>query len=112
MKLSKAQQRVMDYAKTSIDKARSFADFETYFDEVHAKHFNGMYNSAEKLKARDRKSFEWWRKLWEAEKDAIVLTGNVNSRTLYKLQELGLIEIIDDGKNRSSGIDRIKVINY
>ena len=112
MKLSKAQQQVMDYAKEKIDRARSYTEFEAYFDEVHGKHFNGMFNSAEKFKANDPKGFEWWRNLWEEEKNATVITGNVNSRTLYKLQELGLIKIIEDGKNKSSGTDRIQILNH
>lgn len=114
MKLSKAQQQVMDRAKAKIDTARSYAEFDTYFEEVEIK--NGSYNNcsdtADKFRENNPRIYEHHRKIWEEEKDGIVLTMGVNSRTLYKLQEMGLIEILEDGKNRHFGIDRIKIANY
>ena len=112
MKLSKAQQRVIDEAKEQIDVARMYNTFEEYFDNYYGKRYcNSNYNTSEKYKERDLEKFETLRGWWEERINGIVYTS-ANSKTLYKLEQLGLIEIIYDAKNESYGIDNIKILNY
>lgn len=113
MKLSKAQQAVMDHAKGRIDFARS----ATYYDWVK-KHFlphreNATDEEVVKAIEKDKKIFgyDYMAKRFEEEKNGITL-AQCNSKTLYKLQEYGLIEIIEDSKGQTYGIDTIKVLNY
>jgi methylthioribose-1-phosphate isomerase len=101
MKLTPAQQKVIDTAKSKIDNARTM-NFEEWI--LKAQHLNVSTNSeiAQRLL-----------KYYEEEKNAVVLT-HCNSKTLEKLQAFGLIEIIHDSKNdnTSYGIDKVKILNY
>lgn len=111
MKLSKAQQAVMDQAKSNIDFARN----NTYYTWIR-KHFYSREMTDEEIQEmieRDKKAFgyEYEAKRFEEERNGITL-AQCNSRTLYKLQEYGLIEIIEDSKGHTYGIDTIKVLNY
>lgn len=111
MKLSKAQQKIIDESKERIDIARSYGTFEEYFNSYESKYYNNNYNTAEKLKKRNPKLFEGCKEWWENNIRGIVLVS-ANSRTLYRLVELGLIEIIYDAKNEIYGCDTIKLLNY
>lgn len=111
MKLSEAQTRVIEKAKRDIDMARECATYEEYFMKYEAPHCNAAYNTPEKFKARDIDSWNYYKKYWEEHKDGIVLT-HCNSRTLVKLEQYGLIEIITDSNGQEYGIDKIKVLNY
>ena len=91
MKLSKAQQKVMDEARKEIDYART----------------NTLYEWAGALKS----VAEDYREYYENNRNGIVLT-RCNSKTLEKLEKLGLIEILYDSKNKKDGIDHVKVLNY
>lgn len=104
MKLSKAQQEVMDKARKDIDIARQY-DYPEWYrvtqtwcrkDAIEKNIANGQL-----------------KEYWEADRRGEVLT-HCNSKTLEKLQALGLIEIIHDSKKDKSyyGIDTIKVLNY
>lgn len=111
MKLSEAQTRVIEKAKRDIDLARECDTYEEYFMKYEAPHCNAAYNTPEKFKAKDLDSWNWYKKGWEDHKDGIVLT-HCNSRTLVKLEQYGLIEIITDSNGQEYGIDKIKVLNY
>lgn len=115
MKLSKIQESVLREAKAEIDKAREFNTFEEYFEKYEAP---GLYDAIKKpedyIRIRKNGAEEWKSMVshWEEKRRGIVWT-KCNSRTLYKLEEYGLIEIIVDGKNRAySGMDTIRVLNY
>lgn len=108
MKLSSAQQRIMDKVHGDIDLARSL-DFDKWFIKTQCRDSEEQYNRFYKDNPEKK---EWARKYYENEKNGIVLTSNVSSTTLYKLQQFGLIEILEDSKGTRIGVDTIKVLNY
>ena len=115
MKLSKAQTEVMERAKKDIDKARAM-DYPEWLRETD--HYFQVPKWAdgelkEYIDERWRKAVEeeYHKKYWEDERNGIVLT-HCNSRTLAKLEQLGLIEIIEDSNGQTFGIDTVKVLNY
>lgn len=100
MKLTPAQQKVIDKAKANIDNARTM-NFEEWLLKVQ--HINVSVNSEIAQRLLEH---------YEEQKSAIVLT-HCNSKTLEKLQSFGLIEIIHDSKNDTSYvIDKVKILNY
>ncbi len=104
MKLSKAQQTVLNKAKQDIDNARS-KDVAQWYKE----HVAGVqWLSYEKLLNDDK---QYWKNKHVQRCEGIVLTS-CNSRTLAKLQQYGLIEIIRDSNGERSGLDLIKVLDY
>ena len=109
MKLSKAQQAVMDHAKGRIDFARS----ATYFDWM--KKAYRLETDADCVRNIEESKrvfgYDYGARRYEEERNGITIV-HCNSKTLYKLQEYGLIEIIEDSNGRSYGIDTIKVLNY
>lgn len=132
MKLSKAQQEVMDRAKKEIDFARTHTAYEwaknqkfgfvgtpeeqdSYIERLcenftayGAKSKEEMMNKfIEEIKGYADEYHEYKKE----RENGIVLT-RCNSKTLWKLQELGLIEIISDSNGSAYGIDIIKVLNY
>ena len=109
MTLSKAQQKVIDEMKNDIDFARS----ASLYDWIK-KHFRLETDEAvERVREHDKKIFgyDYMLKQYNDERNGITLTS-CNSRTLYKLQELGLIEIVKDSKGQTYGIDVVKLLNY
>ena len=124
-KLSKAQQKVMDDAKAKIDFARThtlreWAQKKTRnTEEKIAWRVERCANygcTAEEMRQGLEKEIsdymKNYSKCYENEKNAIVYTSEVNSRTLEKLESFGMIEIIYDSKGQTFGIDTIKVVNY
>lgn len=105
MKLTAAQEKVLIEARAKIDAARKY-DYAEWFRRTQAKYYREDY--IEKAISEN-----YLKKNWEAEKQGLVLT-HCNSRTLEKLQMLGLIEILYDSKydGHSYGIDTIKILNY
>lgn len=98
MKLSKAQMKVIEWMKYRIDDARN-NDIKTWaggnWDYIHHPGY------LEKLE-----------KLYEEERNGIVGSIRCNSKTLTKLEELGLIEIIYDSNGEHDGVDKAKLLNY
>ena len=132
MKLSKAQQSVLDFAKKEIEYARTH-DFLHWI----AKHFTQLdleedwdsfpnpYLSNEEAMKRAIEAVEndknpvmygdieifpanHRRIQYEEEKNGVALTI-ASSNTLRALERMGLIEIIKDA---GRGVDRIRVLNY
>jgi len=122
MKLSKAQEKVMEEAKREIDKARSmdypewlmdmgdykvpeWATDETspYYNPRLAEHYRKIFDEAV--------AKEEWKNYWEDNRNGIVLT-RCNSKTLKKLEEYGLIKIIYDSNGERIGIDTVQILNY
>ena len=132
MKLTKAQQEVLDHAKKDIDYARTH-DFLHWI----AKHFTQLdleedwdsfpnpYLSNEEAMKRAIEAVENdknpvirddieifpanHRRKWYEEEKSGMATTIASSNTLRALQRMGLIEIIVDA---GRGVDRIRVLNY
>ena len=104
MKLSKAQANVMMKAKKDIDMARSM-DYAEWLKETES-YFQTHEESYQKAVAE-----EYLKEYWEDGRKGIVLVS-CNSRTLSRLEEMGLIEIVYDSNGETFGIDTIKVLNY
>lgn len=101
-KLSAAQQKVLDDAKREVDQAREL-DYPEWLRAT---------SKSIRADAIDRMIAEGYLKeYWEAHRRGEVLT-HCNSKTLYKLAEYGLVEIIEDSTGQDYGIDTIKVLNY
>lgn len=111
MKLSKAQEKVLSEAKMQIDKARACETFEEYFNKYMGPHMNHLYDTPKKYMAMDMKGWNRIRKYWEMNKEGIAFT-RCSSKTIEKLEKLGLIEILYDSNGQCCGTDRIKVLNY
>ena len=125
MKLSKAQAKVINEAKEKIDRARRSTIIEwaahklEYDDEEKVKRVINCYlridDTPEQAQAKIDQEIaryaENYKKYYENEKNGIVLTC-CNGRTLKKLEELGLIEILYDSSNTHFTIDTIKLLNY
>lgn len=124
MKLSKAQEAVMNQAKEKIDYARShtlreWAQKKTHHtDEDIERQVANAYKhrcTEEEMRKYCEEDIvgymEKYGKYYEDERNGVVLT-NCNSRTLVKLETMGLIEIIQDSNGTTYGIDTIKVLNY
>ena len=115
MKLSKTQEQVIKQAKDDIDFARThnFYDWMRKTSSFYRNYTDEKID--EVLAERERtgwigtKAYEM--NAYNNEKNGIVLTM-CNSRTLYKLQSLGLIEILEDANGEKWGVDHIKVLNY
>lgn len=108
MKLSKAQAKIIEDAHRDIDRARAMTYPEwlkeaNSFYQAPSEYARKCYEEA--VKREELKGY------WEREKNGIVLT-HCNSKSLYKLESLGLIEIVVDSKGESYGLDWIKVLNY
>ena len=111
MKLSKAQAEVMSQAKKDIDLARSL-DYPEWLKTTNHVFQNDNDNEYWAKRYEEAVSSGYLKEYWEVERKGQVLT-HCNSKTLYKLQELGLIEILYDSKgDGGSGIDRVQVLNY
>lgn len=123
MKLSKAQQKVIDDAKKDIDFARTHSLREwaakrcrrSETDRIITNYsLYGYRTREEALKAMNEeidKFINKYSESYENNKNGIVFTY-CNSRTLAKLQKLGLIEILYDSEGEHFGIDTIKILNY
>lgn len=104
MKLSKAQEKVMENAKRQIDEARSM-DYPEWL--MHGNDYYEDHKDAW-VKAVSEGRFKEY---WENNRNGIVLT-RCNSRTLAKLEEYGLIKIIEDSKGEQFGVDTVQILNY
>lgn len=110
MKLSKAQTEVMEMAKAKIDQARALNFYDWYRDR-----FNSKGESDDQIDeeiARFGKAYPsmtgWYHNMYENERNGITLI-TANTRTLKKMVEMGLIELVEEG-----GLypDKIRIINY
>ena len=114
-KLSKAQAKLLEELKNEIDKARRLSYPEWLAETQH--YFATPAWADERLKKvyeeRLQKAVEekYFYEYWEERRNAIV-NIHCNSKTLKKLEELGLIEIIYDSTGSNYGIDEVKVLNY
>lgn len=110
VKLTPAQQKVMDRAYKDIDEARN-NDFYGWF--------NIAYNCDLTKEEIDERVERWYNRYhenyyhekYEETKNGMVLT-HCNTKTLRKLEEMGLIKIIEDSTGTQFGLDVVQVLNY
>lgn len=125
MRLSKAQAKVLEYAKTTIDFARThspreWAEKQTGITPDYVqraveadKYHHGRERLIQMYEDRVQSYMKRFGKYYEANKRGVVLCGSAtNSRTLRKLADLGLIAILHDSCGERIGIDEIQVLNY
>lgn len=117
MKLSKAQQEVLNEAKARIDYARKH-DFYDWYRNGYS-WFRDKSNEAidewlAKNDATEHKigGTEYATKHYEMNKAGIDYLCHASSLTIRKLESLGLIEIIKDSAGEYYGFDVIKIVNY
>lgn len=117
MKLSKAQITVLEDAKARIDFARSH-DFYDWYRNGYSWYEN---KSNEEIDARLKKLDETDHKIggteyeltrYEWNRNGIDYLCHASSKTIIKLEELGLIEIIKDSNGEYYGFDQIRILNY
>lgn len=117
MKLTSAQQKVIDKAKAEIDEARNFNNVKEYCKYQMRNTYAEIENENTSQKRREwlQSRIEEWSKIWVHEYERltqnIVLT-HCNTKTLEKLAEFGLIEIVYDSTGEHYGVDKIKILNY
>jgi hypothetical protein len=107
VKLSKAQQKVLDEAKAEIARARRYETYEEYFMAEEASRFNNAYNTPEKFWAKDPEKWRWYEQYWKDQTQGIVRIY-AKVETTKKLEALGLVEILE--LNRGYISDKVRVI--
>jgi len=115
MKLTKAQEKVITKAKADIDRARTLSYPEwiktqnSYFvtREEDPEETKQIINAALQKAIDEKYLYDYW----ENGRKGVVCM-HCNTRTLKKLEEYGIIEIIEDSTGQSFGIDVIKLLNY
>ena len=118
-KLSKAQNEIMTNAYEKIDFARSHSIEEWAMKKTNVPPANhpwskwyieeyGQLRYEAYKRERIEEHIERFGKYYELEKKGIILC-QANSRTLNKLEELGLIKLHKDG---GSYPDTIEILNY
>ena len=112
MNLSKTQQEVLNGAKARIDFARN----HNFYDWVRGTTYRMENFTNEQIDAElAKREKQGWRVV---EREIYEETQNgytwlhCNSRTLHKLAEYGLTEILRDSTGECYGTDSIKVLNY
>lgn len=126
MKLSKAQQNVIDTAHREIEFARNHTLREyvmeklfqvTNIEDVIVFKNHEMYNLTKEqaikhINDKIDSQIESYKKYYEQEKQGVVLTM-CSGATLKKLENLGLIEVIYNSTNTGSySIDTVKILNF
>lgn len=109
--LSKTQQELLNKAHRDIDNARNSQDIVEWYRSIKSGNWIKMMTHdelAQKLKEDDEDG--WYTQSYNELLSGIVHT-QANGRTLYRLQELGLIEIIDD-QTHTIMYDTVKILNY
>ena len=110
VKLTPAQQKVMDKAYKDIDDARN-NDFYGWYNIVYnCKHTKEEIDEEVKRWV-DRYNENYYHENYENRKNGMVLT-HCNTKTLRKLEEMGLIKIIEDSTGTHIGLDVVQVLNY
>ena len=116
MKLSKAQEKILTDAKVRIDFARSH-NFYDWYMKTATNYENKIIHTEEDLNnyLKNEKSISYGRDMMKEYLEDYNNTINgitfvtANTRTIEKLAELGLIEIIETGGKWN---DTIKIIGY
>ena len=116
MKLSKAQQSVMDWAKKRIDYARSHDFYDWYRDGNATNSSNQEIDEWLDRQALLTDGFlgkDYETERYQMNKDGIDYLCVASSTTIRKLEKLGLIKILKEhSKGVYLGADTIKILNY
>lgn len=114
MKLSKAQQEVMDKAKARIDFARTHSFCDWWRSGASYYHRNKTDEEVYAyLEGREYFNTEEEMKRYEMNRNGIDYLCHASSASIRKLESLGLIEIIKDScGDKRYGFDTIKILNY
>ena len=108
-KLSKAQEAILNEAKKNIDEARSYKTYEEYAYNTSYRFYSRFSSFEEAIQEiREDSLYDIGIELYEELKSGIAFI-KANTRTIEKLEEMGLIEIVRIGGSR---YDRIKILNY
>ena len=111
-RLSKAQQKVIDDMKKSIDRAREDKTAEDWFDENN--HCNYANNTAEKFKANERPTdiikWDFYQATWENYIQAICVV-QAKTETIRVLVERGLIRVLEEASFKG-GYETVQLIEY
>lgn len=119
MKLSKAQQEVMDKAKERIDYARTHSFYDWFRNNTCADYVKEM--SDQEVDALiDKRTEHGWignrayeENHYQMNRDGIDYLCHASGATIKRLETLGLIEIIKDSTGTGTyAFDAIKVLNY
>lgn len=105
-KLTATQQKIYSEMLATIDEARN-SDYPDWLKK-HGHSWRYQYDEEllqEAVKRGERREY------WENIREGVVLT-EANGRSLYRLEQEGLIEILEDGTNRRWGLDTVRVLNY
>lgn len=109
IKLSAAQQKVMDIAHEEIRQARECDTVEEWFEKYKSAFYGNI--TSKEFKMQNENSWNAvYVENYEMNKKGIVLTM-CNSKTLEKLSQLGLIEILHDSCGKAYGVDKIKILD-
>lgn len=117
MKLSKAQITVIENAKARIDFARTH-DFYDWYRNGSSWFANKSNEEIDawlrKMDETDHKigGTEYYYQKYEWNRNGIDYLCHASSKTIIKLEELGLIEIIKDSNGEIYGFDHIRILNY
>ena len=118
MKLSKAQQTVMDEAKERISFARNHSFCDWFRNNSGYWRIKEMTDAEVYEELNRRTEADYIRNLdyevnhYEMNRSGIDYLCHASSATIKKLESLGLIEIIHDSNGEYYGFDTIKVLNY
>jgi len=118
MKLSKAQEEVINNAKAKIDLARTLNFFDWYMGYYAGNYESKNIHTPEELDAylenrigRDNRTMkDLTEERYQNARNGIV-SCIANSRTLKKLEEMGIIEILYDSNGDRLGLDEIRILN-
>ena len=110
VKLTPAQQKVMDKAYNDIDEARN-NDFYGWYNIAFNRNHTKEEIDEEVERWYNRYHEYYYNEIYENRKNGMVLT-HCNTKTLRKLEEMGLIKIIEDSTGTQFGLDVVQVLNY
>ena len=106
-KLTATMEKVLNKIREDIRIAKSYDNYEDYYNEVEAKYYNERYNNYRKVLERyGEAEANSYKKYWENRRKNITLTS-CSSATLRALEERGYIRIIEDGGRWT---DRVELI--
>lgn len=117
MKLSTAQQKVIEEAKSRIDYARSHDFYDWYRKEYkpNCEITNDEIDNAIKRQEQFGSHFNkiCYEKRYQMNINGIDYLCHASSATIKKLEKVGLIEIVYDSNGaKNCAFDIIKILNY
>ena len=117
MKLSKAQQTVMEHLNKTLAVVDKYETFEEFFDNSKCEqntfttgcHCNCLYNTSEKYESKDPIKFNEMRKDFYKAKNDRILIAIAKTETINVLERNGLIKVIEPAEY-NGGAEIVKVL--